>query len=124
MILLGSSLEVFCTESVLRSRGLTVCVCDGCDVHGGDYGVCFVYDVLGDVCGVCVPPSCILLVTIVQVVGLCKLLQNVCLALWQVLFFYDSAAVLTHCGFLLFGCLWSVERRPPGLALLLLLAFG
>ena len=87
MILLGSSLEVFCTESVLRSLGLIVGVCDDYDVHGGDCDVCFVYDVLGDVCGVCVPPSCILLVTIVQVVGLCKLLQNVCLALWQILFF-------------------------------------
>ena len=55
MILLGSSLEVFCTESVLMSLGLTVGVYGDCDVHGGDYGVYFVYDVLGDVCCVYVP---------------------------------------------------------------------
>ena len=55
MILLGSSLEVFCTESVLRSLGLIVGVCGDCDVHGGDYGVYFVYDVRGDVYCVYVP---------------------------------------------------------------------
>ena len=55
MILLGSSLEVFCTGSVLMSLALIVYVCDDHDVHGGDCDVYFVYDVRGGVGYVCVP---------------------------------------------------------------------